>query len=403
MTKPSRSKRSQPEFDPSELEDLIFTPAVGTGVGSHLLTTVDTFNTTTEVESIQTIETKHDSYLTTVPEMATVAENDSVTDQSTVVRLGELPLWMTEEGELVPASRVKRIRLAQDVLSTAEESVYDALWTAKTAVRQEVDSARIVQAGYDFLMKKTRFSKKTIQRIVDRLIDKDFIAIERPADIYQRTATVYRVFGYRLVLERQAAKQRFHVVKIGPGLLYAHPRSDLSTVATSDLSTVAKMTTVTVDKEYLTTVVVPTTIKIEQDMLGSLASSSEVRALREQIEKQLGMVDDDALSKLLTECRRRAGDCTVEEIAYFVDHKLRWVRNIQNPVGFILTAVPRHFENGGHLAVRELLRQETEARQQEWRETHAYWSRVAEDVNQPEQERAEARKVLASLVNYLKS
>jgi len=403
MTKPSRSKRSQPEFDPSELEDLIFTPAVGTGVGSHLLATVDMFQSTTEVESIQANRNKAEINLPTVPEIATVVETDSGTDQSTVVRLAELPLWMTEEGELVPASRVKRIRLAQDVLSSGEESVYDALWNAKTAVRQEVDSARIVQAGYDFLMKRTRFSKKTIQRIVDRLIDKDFIAIERPADIYQRTATVYRVFGYRLVLERQAARKRFHVVKIGPGLLYAHLRSNLSTVGSSDGTTIVEMTTVTGDKEYLTTVVPPTTIKIEQDMTGRLPSSSEVRALRARIEAHLGIVDDDALSKLLTECRARAGDSTVEEIAYFVEHKLRWVRNIQNPVGFILTAVPRHFENGGHLGVRELLRKEVEARQQEWRETHAYWSRVAEDVNQPEHERAEARKVLATLVNYLKS
>src|SRR5207253_4872854 len=118
--------------------------------------------------------------------------------------------------------------------------------------------------------------------------------------------------------------------------------------------------------------------------------SPEVRALRERIERQLGPVDGDALSKLLAECRARAGDCTVEEIAYFVEHKLRWVRNIQNPVGFVLTAVPRHFEDGGHLAVRELLRKESEARQQEWRETHAHWMRVANDVNQPEQERAEA-------------
>jgi hypothetical protein len=164
------------------------------------------------------------------------------------------------------------------------------------------------------------------------------------------------------------ARQRFHVVKIGPGLLYAHPGSNMSTVDISDQTTVVGMTTVTVDKEYLTTVVAPTTINIEQDMSGSLASSTSVRTLRERIEKHLGAVDDDALSKLLTECRRRAGDCTVEEIAYFVEHKLRWVRNIQNPVGFILTAVPRHFENGGHLAVRELLRKEAETRQQEWRE-----------------------------------
>src|ERR1700679_4383479 len=37
MARGSRSNKKQPAFDPSELQDLIFSPAVGTGVGSHLL------------------------------------------------------------------------------------------------------------------------------------------------------------------------------------------------------------------------------------------------------------------------------------------------------------------------------------------------------------------------------
>jgi hypothetical protein len=57
---------------------------------------------------------------------------------------------------------------------------------------------------------------------VDRLLEKEYIVIEKPADIYQRTSTVYRVFAERAILERQAARGRFHVVKIGPGFLYVH-------------------------------------------------------------------------------------------------------------------------------------------------------------------------------------
>ena len=39
MPRGSQSSRKQPGFDPRELEDLIFSPAVGTGVSSHLLDT----------------------------------------------------------------------------------------------------------------------------------------------------------------------------------------------------------------------------------------------------------------------------------------------------------------------------------------------------------------------------
>jgi hypothetical protein len=48
------------------------------------------------------------------------------------------------------------------------------------------DQSRLVQAGYQHLMDTTGLSKKTIQRVIDRLIAKDFISVERPADIYER-------------------------------------------------------------------------------------------------------------------------------------------------------------------------------------------------------------------------
>src|SRR5438105_13515467 len=121
MTKPSRSKRSQPEFDPNELDDLIFTPAVGTGVGSHLLTTVDRSDEATEAKFSQTEEIKQDLNVTTVvdsdtvveseaatvSEMTTVAEVPTVGETATVVRFGPLPIWTTEDGQFVLASRVK--------------------------------------------------------------------------------------------------------------------------------------------------------------------------------------------------------------------------------------------------------------------------------------------------------
>ena len=44
----------------------------------------------------------------------------------------ELNLWVTEDGDLVSQSRVRRIRIAQDVVNSAEEAVYDTLWNTKT-------------------------------------------------------------------------------------------------------------------------------------------------------------------------------------------------------------------------------------------------------------------------------
>lgn len=214
MAKLSRSK--QPAFDPAELEDLIFTPAVGSGVGSHLVRnpTPDPDVTTVSRPDMSTVATP-------VPaSMATVATS-SLLNMTTEGRTRPVS-WITETGELVPPSRVRPIRSAPDALSAAELTVYELLWNGGAAV---ISGDRINQAGYDTLVRQTGFSRKTIQRVVDRLLEKEYIAIEKPADIYQRTSTVYRVFAERGILERQAARGRFHVVKIGPGFLYVHAES----------------------------------------------------------------------------------------------------------------------------------------------------------------------------------
>jgi DNA-binding MarR family transcriptional regulator len=72
-------------------------------------------------------------------------------------------------------------------------------------------------------MKQTGLSKKTVQRVIDKLIDKDFITIETPADIYRRTATVYRVRRQEAILASHEGKQRRHVAKVGPGKVYVRP------------------------------------------------------------------------------------------------------------------------------------------------------------------------------------
>ena len=42
-----------------------------------------------------------------------------------------LNLWVTDDGDLVSQSRIRRIRIAQDVVNSAEKAVYDTLWNTK--------------------------------------------------------------------------------------------------------------------------------------------------------------------------------------------------------------------------------------------------------------------------------
>ena len=82
MARTSRSNKKQPAFDPSELTDLIFTPAVGSGVGSHLVGTMRDFPAPgAEAKRIADMTTVDDLVMPTV-----VTSKESTVDDRTVHR-----------------------------------------------------------------------------------------------------------------------------------------------------------------------------------------------------------------------------------------------------------------------------------------------------------------------------
>jgi hypothetical protein len=115
MARASRSNKKQPAFDPSELTDLIFSPAVGSGVGSHLLGTAghiqaDCENEKAEQSNTPTVDTCID---TTVdkscnhqPDTAHLTTVDNSRDsevrgfRSAFSILKQLPVLSDHEGPL---------------------------------------------------------------------------------------------------------------------------------------------------------------------------------------------------------------------------------------------------------------------------------------------------------------
>jgi predicted transcriptional regulator len=377
MARASRSNKKHPEFDPSELEDLIFSPAVGKGVGSHLVTQTPMTEVTSD---LATVPKKRLAHLTTVDRSTFIESAEPPAKEARSAPLPETApsetrrnLWITEHGDVISAARVKRIRLAQDAINSAEECVYDTLWNAKLLQTDERQSARIVQAGYDYLVKRTRLARKTIQRIVAKLIDKDFIEVETRADIYQRASTIYRVFSYKAVLERNIRKSRLYVAKMGPGFAYARPideadktddqvGSDMTTVGMSDLTTIVETnmttmvppTTVTVVKNNPTTVVKMSPYLLDTDVLDNTSSSSN--RVREALLK-FGPVDDDVVKQFVEACRQNAPDTTEEEMVNFIEEKGALIHakesRVYNPIGFLMTAVPKCFSGETLRSYRE--------------------------------------------------
>lgn len=384
-------------FDPSGARSTR-SPQPSANTDAPSLTTVDETSPTTvdtpDTATVVTSDRFDEHHARTVAESARsrsarIAQSHSdlttvdTSDGETAIgrefsRRSPVNLWVTDDGDLVSQSRVRRIRIAQDVVNSAEEAVYDTLWNTKTAqdAAASGDSARIVQAGYDYLMRRTRLSKKTIQRVIDRLIHKDFIAIEKPADIYRRIPTVYRVFDYRAILAHHVRKGRTHVAKIGPGFTYARPIDDprhtsvetlnmatvgslnMSTVHPADLSTGGTETPVTGANKNQSTVVQQTTRSIDKNLLEKPTSASTMPLSSEAttttapaelisgLQQLVEFVDTEAATLLWNECRLRIPDCRPDEVLYFAQGKASVCAGgrIKNPVGFLLTTVPKCFE-----------------------------------------------------------
>src|ERR1035441_5817243 len=107
MPRGSRSSRKQPDFDPSELDDLIFSPAVGTGVGSHLMERTPPFPAPTSGMSDAPDSTRSRSATPTIvviPNRSTVATETTVDTftQTTVVATDSSTVEAREQAAAKP-------------------------------------------------------------------------------------------------------------------------------------------------------------------------------------------------------------------------------------------------------------------------------------------------------------
>jgi hypothetical protein len=109
-------------------------------------------------------------------------------------------------------------------------------------------------------------------------------------------------------------------------------------------------------------------------------------------------VDDDAVHQLISRCREQAPDCTEDEMVHFIREKGALIQKkkgtVYNPLGFLVTAVPRCFAPEAIRTYREQIFRERDGKaQSEVREQAAMerWRREQEaslsDPNVSEQEK----------------
>jgi hypothetical protein len=281
-----------------------------------------------------------------------IGEPDSVaplSDQSSTLLPG---------GDLrTPNGRTVRLRLArsvQDAHTHGEHLLLTAMWKKGSP---ESDDTRLLRAGLAELSRWTGSHKTSCRAYIRALIAK--LALEE-AETFNASAgsdgaRVYRIFSFNTILERRRRANLTHVIRTG-AVSFVDPRtgqrlppgsnllSGSSLLADSKIQPASNLPSDSGSNHPLIPGSnQPLLYKNKEDALKQTTATTAVyEALC-----AYGSVDAAALSRLILKCKEQVTDCTEQEIVHFIHEKGTLVKardtRIQNPIGFLIDAVPKCF------------------------------------------------------------
>jgi hypothetical protein len=248
----------------------------------------------------------------------------------------------TLDGSLVGRQqKIRRAVVAQDGHSSGEQLLYLSLWNA---ARPESPDTRMISIGYNGMSSLCKLERSNCKKNVQSLIEKLALEVTKAHETASSIGTTYRIFSYGEILRRRKAAGLIWVIRTS-GVRFVRPMGDSPTppVRNSPTGSMSESPTGSVSNTPIPPVCeTPTPLGKERKILERPSSSSAV--IYEALSK-FGSVDDDVLHRLTQSCRQSAPDCTDEEIIHFIREKGSMVRTgrISNPIGFLLTAVPKCF------------------------------------------------------------
>ena len=261
-----------------------------------------------------------------------------------------------------PLARIRRATLAQDGHSFGEQALYDALW--QHAHPRDTDS-RIVTIGYRRMAELARLTVNNCKANIQALIQK--LAVEEAASFTHSQGRTYLVYSYSAIIQRRRQAGLTHYIK-SRGVVFVDPDTgEPLTIRIRDRSGIpfsGGPPTATIPEgdrkgtpEPAVSGAPPSAASPYSQISRNSFRNTTTSALPELIQglrQIVDFVDDEAAAVLWHQCRRRAGDCTPDEILHFARGKAAMFRSgkIQNPVGFLLAVVPKCFEGASFLEFR---------------------------------------------------
>lgn len=311
---------------------------------------------------------------------------------------------------------IREMRLAQDAHSRAEQQVYQSLWENARVLD---DLSRVITIGFGTMARLVRLSESNARINLRSLIAKLAIEEYKQYICESSVGRTYRVFNYSEILRRRKEAGLTWYMRRTLAVVFVNPvtgqRLDLGP---ND----PKAKSQSIPGLKLTAGAGPKLKPEGGSKLDSNPGPNLESPYREQFREiepretssssvlfealgRYGTVDDDVITRLRTECQKRANDCTDEEIAHFIDEKGSLIRSantrIGSPIGFLLTAVPKCFVGESFDLYRKKQREHYEqqqaeqARQQEemekWQEEQRA---ILDDPSTSEEEKRWARTSL---------
>jgi len=246
-------------------------------------------------------------------------------------------------------------------------------------------------------------TKMNAKWIVERLIHKGFVKVETLPDPLRRIPTCYRVFSYRAALEDMRRRNRFHIVRTGNGVLFAHPFTPADTVSVGSVDIVAHGQPETISVGQSATVTpgqaatVPrgpqATVSVADTLLDSSSEAILIRVINAATNQIIG---NDAATTIVSRCRAQAPDCTNDELADIA--RMEATKAIQERrsslTGWLITVLPGRFTGDSFRIYRETKQQIREQECKARKEQEQQWRRVLNDPTESTEMHQLAREVL---------
>lgn len=331
------------------------------------------------------------------------------------------PTFETLDGLIVDAKCIRLYQNVQSAHTASEHLVYTTMWKLLGS-REDDGPSREGLLPMAAVASKVSISLRNLRRVLRSLEQKFALEITEYEDKTRSIPRRYRVWGFRPTMERRRHAGYSYIYRNRNLITLARPSGKtppdtLAGAAAVNLSGAPPASLTSGPPDSLAPNpgdnkaqkppdnMAASLIKEESKLKPTTSSPFAVSpVIAMAVTNNFGYVDDDALRRMIRACRQSVPDATDDEIADLATsaaHRIRRMRNLVNPVGLLITQVPKYFEGQSFLLYREEKRRVQEAERQRLRQQQREAQAILDNPASDNSDREWAQTLLQSIGDEL--